>query len=136
MSEVTNAQWPPRTRQARRQRERHQTPLHRRRTDRRPQLSLSPRLPICNEGRAPDFAKTVKPSAPWFHFRVQRAWPSAVAKTKARQDDTTLARSGLAGVEPRGPKVAQSDCEGDNIECQEILTDMTDNECWMIIAGK
>ena len=21
-------------------------------------------------------------------------------------------------------------------ECQEILTDMTDNECWMIIAGK
>jgi hypothetical protein len=40
--------------------------------------------------------KNRQASAPWFHFRVQRAWPSAVAKTKAWQDDTTLARSGLA----------------------------------------
>jgi hypothetical protein len=90
-------------RQGRRQRERHQTPLHRRRTDRRPQLSLSPRLPICNEGRAPDFAKTVKPSAPWFHFHVQRAWPSGGKnESTARRYHPRALRA--RGVEPRGPK--------------------------------
>ena len=86
MSEVTNAQWPPRTRQASGEAptraasdavapKTHGSP---------PELSLSPRLPICNEGRAPDFAKTVKPPRLSVAGRISRALRTSSAMLRTR----------------------------------------------------
>jgi hypothetical protein len=64
---------------------------------------LSPRLPICNEGWAPDFAKTVKPPRRGFISRAE-----SVAKRGGKNESTArryhLRALRARGVEPRGPR--------------------------------